>query len=92
MKRSWLFFFCALLLSRNRSWNRLAGTSLSLAYTVYLSFRGVSSRWPWPVLANVVGNVSYLVASLNAEQSQLPTYLDLSLKAMREHDEGGLDL
>ena len=86
LRRSWLFFLCAVLLARKPSWNRLGGATLSLTYTAYLSFVGDARQWPWPLLFNVFGNVSYLVASMNAEPSQLPNYLDYSLIAQREHD------
>ncbi len=77
---AWVFFVCALLLSRNRPWNRLAGATVATAYSAYLSLIGVAASWPWAVVFSVCGNVSFLVANFNAQSSpELPAYPEFVL-------------
>ena len=72
---SWFFFFCAVLLTRNRAWNRLSGATLATAYAAYLSLSGVAANWPWAVVFSVCGNLSYLVANFNSQaQADLPSF------------------
>jgi hypothetical protein len=85
---AWLFFACALLLSRNRSWNWLAGATVATAYAAYLSLIGVAASWPWAVVLSVCGNVSFLVANFNAQSSpELPAYPDLTMPDDAEDEE-----
>lgn len=70
---AWVFFVCALLLTRNRSWNRLAGATFATTYAAYLSLMGLTRKWPWTLFFSVAGNLSYLVATFNSHHSQAPT-------------------
>jgi hypothetical protein len=73
---AWVFFICAALLSRNRSWSKLAGATTATGYAAYLSFMGVAASWPWAVVLSVCGNVSYLVANFNSQAPELSTYAE----------------
>ncbi len=73
---AWLFFICAALLSRNRSWSKLAGATTATGYAAYLSVSGVAATWPWAVVLSVCGNVSYLVANFNSQAPELSSYSD----------------
>jgi hypothetical protein len=71
---AWVFFVCAALLSRNRSWSKLAGATTATGYAAYLSMAGGAASWPWAVVLSVCGNVSYLVANFNSQAPELSSY------------------
>jgi len=59
--KSWVFFFGALLSTRNVSWKRYAGLGLTTSYSLFLA---ISSNFlPWTNYFNIFSNLLYISAS-----------------------------
>lgn len=73
LRHSWVFFVAAVLLTRNRAWNRFAGALLGTFYAGYIAAAAdTGTRWPWVTLA-IAGNLAYLGTSMHVSGALLPT-------------------
>jgi len=74
ISKSWVFFFGALMLTRNVSWKRHIGLSLTTSYSLYLAI--FSQTLPWTNYFNMFANLLYLTSSVWNSPDPQPELFD----------------